>query len=88
MSEKYSCSLSEKWLDKAKKELNEIPDERQGAVQALKEWADREPWITAPPGSYFNTNQLEPEHDKTYISYLQPRVFVLRSMCSKRPKDM
>ena len=50
MSGDYVCSLSEKTIEKAKKELNEDPKERLGAVQALREWIEREPWITSPTG--------------------------------------
>ena len=46
----YTCALSDKSLQKAKDELHEDPAERLGAVQTLKEWIDREPWITAPSG--------------------------------------
>ena len=46
--ETYRCSLSEKSLKKAEKELNEDAKERLGAVQALREWIEREPWISAP----------------------------------------
>ena len=46
------CSLSEKTIKKAKKELNEEPKERLGAVQALREWIEREPWITSPTGRF------------------------------------
>ena len=44
------CSLSEKTIKKAQEELNEDPNERLGAVQALREWIEREPWITSPTG--------------------------------------
>ena len=47
----YVCSLSEKSIKKAKKELNEDPKERNGAVQTLKEWIEREPWLHAPTGT-------------------------------------
>lgn len=50
MSGDYVCSLSEKSIKKAQKELNEEPKERSGAVQALREWIEREPWITSPTG--------------------------------------
>ena len=48
MAEKYVCSLSEQTLKKAKKELNEDPKEREGALQTFREWIEREPWITSP----------------------------------------
>ena len=49
-ADQYSCSLSEKTLIKAKDELHEDPDERLGSVRTLREWTEREPWITAPSG--------------------------------------
>ena len=48
--ETYKCSLSEASIEKAKKELNEDPKERLGAVKALREWINQEQWITAPTG--------------------------------------
>ena len=44
----YKCSLCEKSIKKAQKELNEDPKERLGAVETLREWTEREPWINAP----------------------------------------
>ncbi|CAH1778297.1 unnamed protein product, partial [Owenia fusiformis] len=40
---KYVCSLDEKSLAKAKKELNENPNERQAAVEQLREWILQQP---------------------------------------------
>ncbi|CAH1802323.1 unnamed protein product [Owenia fusiformis] len=40
---KYVCSLDEKSLAKAKKELNENPRERQAAVDQLREWILQQP---------------------------------------------
>ena len=56
MSGEYQCSLSATSIEKAKKELNEDPDERQGAVNALREWTEREPWITSPTGCIICVN--------------------------------
>ena len=47
---KYACSLSEKSIRKANEELHEEPDERLSTVQSLREWIEREPWITSPTG--------------------------------------
>lgn len=52
-ADQYSCSLSEKTLIKAKDELHEDPDERLGSVRTLREWTEREPWITAPSDPRF-----------------------------------
>ena len=49
----YSCSLCETSLKKAKKELNEDPKERLGAVQALRNWVIQENWISTPTGEIF-----------------------------------
>ena len=46
----YVCTLSAKSLKKAKRELNEDPKDRLGAVQSLREWSQRENWITSPTG--------------------------------------
>ena len=47
----YQCTLSDSSIKKAKEELNEDPKERAGAVQAFREWTEREPWIRAPTGT-------------------------------------
>ena len=36
--EEYVCTLDEKSLEKAKKELNEDPKNRLGAVEAFRQW--------------------------------------------------
>ena len=46
----YVCTLRGNSLQKAREELGEDPDERLGAVQTLREWAEREQWINAPTG--------------------------------------
>ena len=48
----YVCTLKARDLKKAKDELNEDPKQRLGAVQSLREWVQREPWINAPTGNY------------------------------------
>ena len=59
MSGDYVCSLSEKTIKKAKKELNEEPKERLGTVQALREWIEREPWIKSPTGRFIRLVIIE-----------------------------
>ena len=44
----YKCTLCEKSVKKARKELNEDPKERLGAVETLRDWTEREPWMNAP----------------------------------------
>ena len=46
----YKCSLSEKSLEKAKKELNEDPNEREGAVQAFRKWIQEQKHIKCETG--------------------------------------
>lgn len=53
MAEKYVCTLSEQTQKKAKKELNEDPKERDGALQTFREWIEREQWISAPTDPLF-----------------------------------
>ena len=48
--ENYVCSLDENSLTKAKKELNEDPKDRLGAVKALREWIQAQPHFTARTG--------------------------------------
>ena len=53
----YVCTLKASDLKKAKDELNEDPKQRLGAVQSLREWVQREPWINAPTGKYLGLRQ-------------------------------
>ena len=53
----YKCSLCETSLEKAKKELNEDPKERLGAVQALRNWVNQEQWINVPTGEDRSSRQ-------------------------------
>lgn len=49
-NEEYVCGLDEQSQEKARKELNEDPKERLGAVQTLKEWIRQQNWIRSPTG--------------------------------------
>ncbi|KAL5022440.1 hypothetical protein ScPMuIL_001595 [Solemya velum] len=44
----YVCTLDEKSIKKAKKELNEDPKERAGAVKALRDWVNQQQWLRFP----------------------------------------
>ena len=46
----YSCELDDFALEKAKRELNEDPAERLGAVQALREWVQQQKHLSLPTG--------------------------------------
>ena len=49
----YTCKLNPESLAKAKKELNEDPSNRLGAVQTLREWIERQPHITCNTGKVY-----------------------------------
>ena len=51
MASTYKCSLSKKSIKKAKKELGEDPKERDGAVQAFREWIQSQKHITCDTGT-------------------------------------
>ncbi|CAD5112641.1 DgyrCDS1855 [Dimorphilus gyrociliatus] len=48
----YVCTLEDKYIKKAKDELNEIPSDRLSAVKALREWVNEQKHLT------FNTDTL------------------------------
>ena len=50
MADDYVCTLDEKTLEKAKKELNEDPKNRLGAVQTLREWIQQQPHLHCKTG--------------------------------------
>ena len=50
--DKYVCSLSEKSLKKAKKELHENPKERLGAVETFRQWIQQQKHIRCATGKY------------------------------------
>jgi len=46
----YVCTLDERTLEKAKKELHEDPKDRLNAVDALRTWIQQQPHITFQTG--------------------------------------
>ncbi len=46
----YVCTLDEKTLEKAKKELNEDPKQRASQIEAFREWVKTQPHITSRTG--------------------------------------
>ena len=50
MAEEYICTLDETYLNIARKELNEDPRNRLGAVKKLREWVEGQPHISYPTG--------------------------------------
>jgi hypothetical protein len=48
--ENYKCMLDDQSLLKAKRELNEDPKERVGALKALREWVTQQKWLKSPLG--------------------------------------
>ncbi|XP_060585300.1 alpha-tocopherol transfer protein-like [Ruditapes philippinarum] len=49
----FRSKLNQKWKQKALDELNEIDKERDGAVQALREWSLQQPWLKTPTDTEF-----------------------------------
>ena len=52
----YSCELDDFALEKAKRELNEDPAERLGAVQTLREWVQQQKHLSLPSGNLSHCN--------------------------------
>ncbi|ESO07986.1 hypothetical protein HELRODRAFT_185411 [Helobdella robusta] len=50
---KYVCGLTPQSLEKAKKELNEDPKQRIGAVQTLRKWIKQQPHLTCRTDTQF-----------------------------------
>ena len=50
MDDEYTCTLDETFLKIARKELNEDPRNRLGAVKKLREWVEEQPHISYPTG--------------------------------------
>ena len=49
-SDNYECELDDFALEKAKRELNEDPKQRLGAVQSLREWVQQQKHLSLPTG--------------------------------------
>ena len=49
--EDYVCTLTEESLEKAKKELNEDPKNRMGAVETFRTWIKQQPHFRCKTGS-------------------------------------
>ena len=58
MSSPFVSSLDEATLKKAKDELNEIPSDRQAAIDTLKEWIQMQPHFKCK------------EYGKFYVIYI------------------
>ena len=58
MAEDYVCTLSPQALEKAKRELNEDPANRLGAVQTLREWVEQQPHLVFDTCKYENSNYM------------------------------
>ena len=56
MDANYHCTLSEEDVKRAKKELNEDPRNRLGAVRKLREWIEEQPHISYPTGTNVTFN--------------------------------
>ena len=52
MDSSYVCSLDEKTLKKAKKELGEDPKQRLGAVETFREWILQQKHIKCDTGQW------------------------------------
>ena len=50
LDENYTCNLDDKSLLKAKRELNEDPKERVGALKTLRDWVNQQKWLKSPLG--------------------------------------
>ena len=46
----YECSLDEASVKKAEEELHEDPKQREGQVEAFRQWILQQPHITCPTG--------------------------------------
>ena len=47
-NDNYVCTLDQASIKRAKDELNEVPEDRLAAVQALREWIQAQPHIRCP----------------------------------------
>ncbi|KAK3598429.1 hypothetical protein CHS0354_016427 [Potamilus streckersoni] len=54
----YQCTLDKASIDKAREELNEIPEERLGALKTFKDWIQQQPWLKTPMDPTFLLNFL------------------------------
>jgi len=95
MSSDYVCTLTPESQAKAKKELNEDPKERQGAVQALREWILQQPHLTCSTETSFllrflrvsKFSQLSArERVERYVMVLQEHPKYIRNIDTREPK--
>ncbi|KAL5021867.1 hypothetical protein ScPMuIL_001022 [Solemya velum] len=49
----YVCELDAKTIEKARRELNEDPAQRNGQIQALKDWIHEQKWLSIPTDNFF-----------------------------------
>ena len=46
----YTCTLSEKSLEKAKRELNEDPQQRKSQIETFRKWIEQQPHLNSRTG--------------------------------------
>lgn len=79
--ENYVCSLDERTLEKAIKELNEDPKNRLASVETLRQWIQEQPHIRCPTDAQF----LLPFLRARYFVQLQTRR-LLETFLTRRTK--
>ena len=52
MTDRYTCSLSKGTMEKAKHELGEDPNERDGEIQTFREWILSQKHIKCDTGEF------------------------------------
>ncbi|KAL5022442.1 hypothetical protein ScPMuIL_001597 [Solemya velum] len=79
----YVCPLDAKTIEKARVELNEDPLQRNGQIQALKDWIHEQKWISIPTDNFFLAGILR----GTKFSQLLARelIIYIAHTPSKRP---
>lgn len=51
----YTCTLEDKYIKKAKNDLNEVPSKRLTAVQALRDWIIKQKHLKYDTSNYVNS---------------------------------
>lgn len=78
--ENYTCTLDAHSLQKAKRELNEDPKERVGALGALRDWVMQQKWLTSPTGMSLCAF-IQWLYDSDGVSLLNMLVYPLNIVC-------
>ena len=66
----YVCKLSQKTLDKARKELHEDPRQRASQIATLRNWVKAQPHIRSRTGARTRRRYIVMQYGKQFVLFV------------------